>query len=849
MRSRNLLSSFGISRGKRVLKRLLGFARRGRRGVIARSVPSANFFENLQSRSQSLPDTLPNGQPWPKISIVTPSFNQGGYIEETIQSVILQGYPNVEHIVVDGGSTDETIAVLDRYRDRLAYVISEPDRGQSDALNKGFRRATGDILCWLNSDDQFAPGALAAVALSFATNDVDVVSGICEVYEDGKLVHRHMTACADGVLPLDDLLDLDCGWNAGQFFYQPEVFFTREIWVKAGAQVREDYYYSMDYELWCRLARVGARLHVIGMPLAFFRSHPDQKTADPGKFKKELREVRDQFVRSNDINLLVSQRKTVDFGRRLRIALVNDHGFKYGAGIAHARLAAGIEMAGHELMSIDLASRVDKAGMVDEMRVVADVAEFAPNVVLFGNLHSAVRDSVRTIELLASSYPCFWVTHDFWLFTGRCAYWGNCDMFARGCDATCPTASHYPDLQPSKIHDAWRTKRELLQKKNSLIILANSSWSYDVASGEMARLKLDVTSRVRKIRLGAPVEVFKPVDKAAARTVLDIKKHHFVIAFSVSSLGEERKGGQFLIDALSGLGRRDITVLVIGNLDVKFDIPGAEIVSLGYVNDNALLNIALNAADVYVGPSTEETFGQVFIEAALSGTPSIGFNVTGVPDAIRDGVTGILVQPSAVNLRNAVTKLYDDRALCEKLGRWARIYAESEYSIEASYRSLFVAFRECGTVDNIGVPHKIGFASRASAFGSTVISNWRPLSGVSPEEGPYPQFGLPFTFRWCHGERSRFAINSAAQCEALCIRLIYNNSLFDVLPILLIFNGSLIGEFDLNRTAAEKGGVLEFSVFANEGVNYLEIQPRLFNAPSEVEPRALSFMLREIELA
>jgi len=280
----------------------------------------------IEDAKLPLPDTLPGDHPWPKISVVTPSYNQGRYIAETIESVLQQGYPNVEHIIIDGGSSDETMQVVERYRSQLSHVISEPDRGQSDALNKGFRLATGDILCWLNSDDQFAPGALAAVAMAFANRDVDLVSGICELYKDGKLISRHMTSCADGPLPMDDLLDLDNGWNAGQFFYQPEVFFSRALWERAGASVREDCYYSMDYELWCRFARVGANLHVIGAPLARFRVHQKQKTADPAKFKKELIEVRNRFAATHSIKLQPGSRPPVRFDRILLVAMVNDVG-------------------------------------------------------------------------------------------------------------------------------------------------------------------------------------------------------------------------------------------------------------------------------------------------------------------------------------------------------------------------------------------------------------------------------------------------------------------------------------------------------------------------------------------
>ena len=251
--------------------------------------------------SAGLPRTLPSGKPWPKISIVTATRNQGKYIEETILSVLNQGYPNVEHIVIDGASTDETPSVLERYRDKLALVVSEPDQGQSNAINKGMSKATGEILTWLNSDDMLAPGALAAAALAFDLNRADMIAGVCLLYQDGRLLAQHLTACANGPLPLDNLLDLDHGWNAGQFFHQPEVMFTRDLWLRAGGYLDEQLYFSMDYELWLRFARAGALLHVIGRPLAWFRVHPEQKTYAMSSFLPELTACRDDFVRKNSL--------------------------------------------------------------------------------------------------------------------------------------------------------------------------------------------------------------------------------------------------------------------------------------------------------------------------------------------------------------------------------------------------------------------------------------------------------------------------------------------------------------------------------------------------------------------
>jgi ADP-heptose:LPS heptosyltransferase/GT2 family glycosyltransferase len=251
----------------------------------------------LKATPIDIPPNMPSGRPWPKISVVTVTLNQGGYLEETLRSVLFQGYPHLEYIVIDGGSTDETPEILNRYRFQMACCISEKDKGQSDAINKGFRHASGDILAWLNSDDCYMPGALWRVALAFDTYATDMVAGGCALRTsiDKKPVRIHHNAMPIGQvvpLPLDRLLDIDGSWQKGDFFYQPEVFWKRNLWEKSGGGVDENLFYSMDYELWVRFALNGAHILHIPDALALFRMHENQKTSgDDPPFLPELRHV------------------------------------------------------------------------------------------------------------------------------------------------------------------------------------------------------------------------------------------------------------------------------------------------------------------------------------------------------------------------------------------------------------------------------------------------------------------------------------------------------------------------------------------------------------------------------
>ncbi|RFC47929.1 MAG: Glycosyltransferase involved in cell wall bisynthesis [Verrucomicrobia bacterium] len=220
---------------------------------------------------------------WPKISVVTVSFNQGAYLEETLRSVLDQNYPNLEYIVVDGGSTAGSVEIIRKYSDRLAWWVSEKDEGQSQALNKGFAKSTGTLLTWLNSDDRLAPGSLFTVAQQFLLHDPDLVAGRCARVTDREPQphHVHRSVLTFGQLqplPLTELLDLDRCWLQGWFFHQPEVFFHRRIFERAGGQLREDLYYSMDYDLWVRMAKAGATILPLPEILAIFREHGKQKT-------------------------------------------------------------------------------------------------------------------------------------------------------------------------------------------------------------------------------------------------------------------------------------------------------------------------------------------------------------------------------------------------------------------------------------------------------------------------------------------------------------------------------------------------------------------------------------------
>ena len=202
----------------------------------------------------------------PLVSIVTPSFNQGRFIRDTLESVLSQSYPRIEYLVMDGGSTDDTVAILRQYRDRLTWV-SEPDRGQAHAINKGWRRARGSIVAYLNSDDTYLPGAVERAVASLEEHpEAGLVYGEgFHVDEQGEIIERYPTE------PFSlTRLEETC------FICQPTVFLRREFVERVG-YLDESLQYCLDYDLWIRVARV-AGFAFTPQYLATTRLHPDTKT-------------------------------------------------------------------------------------------------------------------------------------------------------------------------------------------------------------------------------------------------------------------------------------------------------------------------------------------------------------------------------------------------------------------------------------------------------------------------------------------------------------------------------------------------------------------------------------------
>ncbi|MBO3457605.1 glycosyltransferase [Aetokthonos hydrillicola Thurmond2011] len=231
---------------------------------------------------------MSNSVNYPSISVVIPSFNQGQYIEETLLSVIGQQYPNLEILVIDGGSTDNTVEILEQYSSHISYWHSKPDKGQADAINQGMSLSSGDVVCWLNSDDMYLPGTLLDVGKRFIgrTNKSHLIYGAAvTIDESGKTLDS--TAQTGAPFEQFRLTYLD-------FIVQPSSFWTRTLWEQTG-NLNIKYNYILDWDWFIRASKL-IEFEYIQKFYSIYRFHPLHKTSNGGaKRREEILEVVNKY--------------------------------------------------------------------------------------------------------------------------------------------------------------------------------------------------------------------------------------------------------------------------------------------------------------------------------------------------------------------------------------------------------------------------------------------------------------------------------------------------------------------------------------------------------------------------
>lgn len=584
---------------------------------------------------------------WPKISIVTPTYNQGQFIEDTILSIIGQNYPNLEYIIMDGGSPDNTLEIVEKYKDRITCVVSEPDKGQSNAINKGMRLTTGDILYWLNSDDMLEPNTLLYVGLSFLEQGFDLLVGTCTPFDNdcGKLNNRHMATMPFG-LRIEDITDIKSTWLKGMYFHQPEVFFSRRLWEAAGGYVDEDLYFSMDYDLWARMALVSdftARVRTVGKSFCLYREHSNQKTSSVEAYLPELLS-HSQAIRERHLNRAVKGDFSTakDYRQTLSIVTISDFGFNGGAGVAHKRVCQVLKAAGHDVMQLSgfqqwQSETIDHP--VDSFLEALEILQ--PDFVLLGNLHN-LRRGLELAELCTRHFPTIAIAHDFWWLTGRCAYTHGCHYLFTRCSNICPTPQEYPRLDPLDIHIHHQRKKHLFQDPN-FYVLANSSYTQDQYNQAIKAWGVKANA-VGKVALPivpeGDLELQFP-KRTPERSHDWANSGHIRIVLGCTDHADFRKGTDIAVLGLHRLMSQhpEIQVDVYGKssnliLDNLAEFSN-RILLHGYLTSQEQYHDLLECGDIFLGTSREETLGQTFVEAAHAGLITVGPMISGYADVVR----------------------------------------------------------------------------------------------------------------------------------------------------------------------------------------------------------------------
>lgn len=240
---------------------------------------------------------------WPKITIVSPSFNQGRFIEETIRSILLQGYPEIEYIIIDGGSTDGSIDIIKKYEPWITYWCSEPDSGMYHALNKGFEKSSGEIMAWSNTDDLYLPSAFQHIGHNFQSlPQINWMTSLYKVsWNENSEEIKNLRIKGFCKKAFFQGYNLPGRSEVGQYVIQQQsTFWRREVWNKAGGYLKGDYQLAGDFELWARFFQ-HHDLYSLDVPLGIFRNHSDQKTSN--FMERYLDEAEEAFLESGGRSL------------------------------------------------------------------------------------------------------------------------------------------------------------------------------------------------------------------------------------------------------------------------------------------------------------------------------------------------------------------------------------------------------------------------------------------------------------------------------------------------------------------------------------------------------------------
>lgn len=598
----------------------------------------------------------------PKISVIVPTYNQAETLRDTLASIVSQFYPRLQLIVLDGHSSDETRNILADFLHCIDSIHIAIDKGQADAISKGIELANGDIITWLNSDDLYAPFCLNRIALAYVRKRTDVLVGDCMVFRGNDFKFIHSPQVWGERIEFDELLDIKGKWLKGKYFHQPECFFTRRAIEIATSTtglkfINDELYYSMDYDIWAKLAWSNCTFQRINSIVAIYRLTEQQKTSSVDKYLPELLEHSSYLakkLKGSSVIINAANKKEKKSFKDIRVLLFNDNGFFGGAGIAHKRLAKSLMVYGIDVKCVACASKYSEAGHSVKIEEIASILDdYGPDLVICGNIHGLASEHEEVFRVLSNKQPCWFMVHDFWITSGR---------------------DPYPSLDPTNpINGKSGTDSEWISRINQikdLHILPNSNYTYKSLSDVGFYNLIDP--------LGFTLGFEEETSCLSAQGIMDYFETASPLRILIGSVGlsEIRKGAFLMLDALKYIPRKALELIAIST----YGLSRIEAISQyclythhGFIKQKDMMNL-LDTHDVYVSMSTIETFGQSPVEALRAGRPLIIVDNGGSNEYVENTINSIVIKNDPRELADAITRMalnkYSDGTLLK--GRVAK---------------------------------------------------------------------------------------------------------------------------------------------------------------------------------
>ena len=642
----------------------------------------SNHQENYASFDKPLNPKFSNV----RFTLVIPIYNSGSFLEKTIRSIQFSNLENVEIIVSDGGSTDNTHEILDHYKELFNLIISEPDKGQSDAINKGFSRSTGELLGWLNGDDLLLPYALDFVRSQYLDLQKPnfMIGDAYMVEKDLSLISHKQYS--EEKIQFNNLLD----WSTNHLV-QPSVFFTKLAWSEVGPLDINDHY-AMDADLFLGLARKYGARHLKHPGLSYSVYHEECKTRGKqaesitqlaliqckhGGFKEAkksldyLVQIHNEFKEAASLSV-----KSIQSIFDLKIGIFSTF-TSGGAAIAASRSLSSLQRNNFAAQSYSLfnptptdshkvvRSNSSAESLKDLQSLwynnnikpiiedhnckarelfsistsLADINHLLKLSKRFDVLHfhwvSGLVDS-NFLDKLPADKPIIWTLHDMHPFTGGCHYSEGCAKYSQDC-----SQCHLLDYSSSIAHEQLILKAKSLQRLTNVQVIVPSLWLKNLAEQSI----VFSGKTIHHIPNIMPTDIFVPYDRVVSRVRLGLPTDKKLLLFGSDNIKNPRKGGDILQKVANLLSNDfefdDIEIVFFGN--GKLEIPFHSH-SFGHIEDPTKLAMIYSACDAFIFPSREDNAPMSVVESMLCGTPVIASTVGNVLELIDHKNNGYTVK-------------------------------------------------------------------------------------------------------------------------------------------------------------------------------------------------------------